>query len=100
MLTGCVDLHTHSNCSDGSMSPSQLVAHAAEKGLAAIALTDHDTVDGIKEAVAKGEECGSIQGEYCICGVRDTCEKCGVDNQTPQCQTRQPVAEARRETVA
>lgn len=40
------------------MSPSELVLHAAEKGLAAIALTDHDTVDGIKEAVAKGQECG------------------------------------------
>lgn len=58
VLTSLVDLHTHSNCSDGSMSPSELVLHAAEKGLAAIALTDHDTVDGIKEAVAKGKECG------------------------------------------
>ena len=58
VLASLVDLHTHSNCSDGSMSPSELVLHAAEKGLAAIALTDHDTVDGIKEAVAKGKECG------------------------------------------
>ena len=58
VLTSLVDLHTHSNCSDGSMSPSELVLHAAEKGLAAIALTDHDTVDGIKEAVVKGKECG------------------------------------------
>ena len=58
VLVSLVDLHTHSNCSDGSMSPSELVLHAAEKGLAAIALTDHDTVDGIKEAVAKGKECG------------------------------------------
>lgn len=58
MLTGFVDLHTHSNCSDGSMSPSELVIHAAEKRLAAIALTDHDTVDGIKEAVATGKKYG------------------------------------------
>ena len=58
MLKGCVDLHTHSNCSDGSMSPSELVIHAAENGLAAIALTDHDTVNGIKEAVAQGEKSG------------------------------------------
>ena len=58
VITSLVDLHTHSNCSDGSMSPSELVLHAAEKGLAAIALTDHDTVDGIKEAVAKGKENG------------------------------------------
>lgn len=57
MQQGFIDLHTHSDCSDGSMSPSELVLHAAQTGLAAIALTDHDTVDGIKEAVAKGKEC-------------------------------------------
>ncbi len=57
MNGGYIDLHTHSNCSDGSMSPSQLVLHAAENGLAAVALTDHDTVDGIKEAVAQGKKC-------------------------------------------
>ena len=38
-----IDLHTHSNFSDGSDSPAQLAAHAAELGLSAIALTDHDT---------------------------------------------------------
>ncbi len=58
MQDGFIDLHTHSNCSDGSMSPSELVIHAARNGLAAIALTDHDTVNGIKEAVAKGKDCG------------------------------------------
>ena len=42
-----VDLHVHSNKSDGSMSPSQLVGLAAEKGLCAFALTDHDTTEGI-----------------------------------------------------
>lgn len=45
-----VDLHVHSNKSDGSMSPSELVSHAAAKGLRAFALTDHDTIDGIPEA--------------------------------------------------
>lgn len=45
-----VDLHTHSNCSDGTLSPTELMRYAKEKGLSAIALTDHDTVDGIKEA--------------------------------------------------
>ena len=42
-----VDLHTHSNKSDGSLSPSELVDHAKEVGLSAIALTDHDTTEGI-----------------------------------------------------
>lgn len=50
-----VDLHTHSNKSDGSFSPAELVGYAVEKGLSAIALTDHDTVDGIEEALRAAE---------------------------------------------
>ena len=46
-----IDLHVHSNCSDGRLSPSELVAYAVEKGLAAMALTDHDTIAGIPEAL-------------------------------------------------
>ncbi len=46
-----VDLHVHSNKSDGSMSPSQLVELAVDKGLSAFALTDHDTTEGIPEAM-------------------------------------------------
>lgn len=46
-----IDLHVHSNCSDGTLSPSELVDHAIKKGLAAFALTDHDTVDGLGEAI-------------------------------------------------
>lgn len=53
-----IDLHTHSTASDGSMSPTELVRHAKEKGLAAIALTDHDTVDGVKEALVEGARIG------------------------------------------
>lgn len=45
-----IDLHVHSNCSDGTFSPAELAAYAAKKGLAAFALTDHDTADGIAEA--------------------------------------------------
>lgn len=45
-----IDLHVHSNCSDGTLSPAELAAYAAEKGLAAFALTDHDTAEGISEA--------------------------------------------------
>ncbi|GAC1674320.1 MAG: PHP domain-containing protein [Steroidobacteraceae bacterium] len=45
-----VDLHTHSNCSDGSLTPRELVARAAGAGVEVLALTDHDTVAGIEEA--------------------------------------------------
>lgn len=47
-----IDLHTHSNVSDGSMTPEDLIFHAKEAGLSAIALTDHDTTDGIAAARA------------------------------------------------
>lgn len=51
-----VDLHVHSNKSDGSFSPEELVSYALEKGLSAFALSDHDTTEGIEAAVnaAKG----------------------------------------------
>ena len=46
---GMIDLHVHSAYSDGSMTPKELVDYAVEKGIRAMALTDHDTVDGIDE---------------------------------------------------
>jgi predicted metal-dependent phosphoesterase TrpH len=45
-----IDLHTHSNCSDGSLRPADLVARAAAAGIDVLALTDHDTVAGLEEA--------------------------------------------------
>lgn len=48
-----IDLHTHSLKSDGSMTPAEVVREAKRAGLSAIALSDHDTVDGIEEAVAE-----------------------------------------------
>ena len=53
-----IDLHTHTVCSDGSMTPAELVRHAKESGLAAVAVSDHDTADGVREAVAVGKEVG------------------------------------------
>lgn len=53
-----IDLHTHSHFSDGSMSPTELVRLAKDNGLKAIALTDHDTFDGVDEALAAGEKFG------------------------------------------
>jgi predicted metal-dependent phosphoesterase TrpH len=45
-----IDLHTHSNCSDGALTPADLVARAAAAGVEVLALTDHDTVAGLTEA--------------------------------------------------
>ena len=52
------DLHTHSTASDGQYTPTQLVRLAKERGLDVLALTDHDTVDGLEEAVRAGEQMG------------------------------------------
>lgn len=53
-----IDLHVHSACSDGTFTPEELVEHAVRKKLAAIALTDHDTTEGIPEAAAAAEKSG------------------------------------------
>ncbi len=53
-----IDLHTHSLKSDGSMTPTQVVEEAKRAGLAAIALSDHDSVDGVREAVEAGKRLG------------------------------------------
>ena len=49
-----IDLHIHTTASDGSLTPSQVVRYAREKGLKAIAITDHDTIEGNKEAIEEG----------------------------------------------
>ena len=57
-LTGCIDLHLHTTASDGTDTPAQLVEKAAALGLAAIAVTDHDTVAGLPEAAQAGTRYG------------------------------------------
>ncbi len=76
-----IDLHTHSTCSDGTDSPASLVRLAAKAGLAAVALTDHDTISGLHEAEQAGREhgievvrgcelsVGTEQGEVHILGL-------------------------------
>ncbi len=53
-----IDLHLHSTASDGSYSPGDIVKMAKEVGLWAMALTDHDTIDGVEEALKAGESLG------------------------------------------
>lgn len=56
MTQGLVDLHVHSTASDGTLTPSEVVALAKTNGLSAIALTDHDTIDGVSEAINAGKK--------------------------------------------
>lgn len=53
-----VDLHCHTTASDGALPPTTVVEEALRRGLAALAITDHDTVDGLAEARAAGERLG------------------------------------------
>ena len=71
-----IDLHVHSTASDGTYTPTQLVEYALQKGLAAIAVTDHDTVAGLDEAfsAARGTDLEVLAGIefstiYPGCGV-------------------------------
>ena len=63
-----VDLHTHSNISDGILNPIDLISYAVEENLSAIALTDHDSTDGINAAAKQAE----IKGIDFIPGVELT----------------------------
>lgn len=60
-----IDLHLHSSCSDGTMTPAELVRAAAKAGIRGIAITDHDTIEGIDEALREGKK----QGVEIVAGV-------------------------------
>ena len=76
-----IDLHTHSTASDGSCTPERLIELALGAGLSAIALTDHDTLDGLPRARARAEgtslrlipgveiEIDSATGEFHLLGI-------------------------------
>jgi predicted metal-dependent phosphoesterase TrpH len=53
-----IDLHTHSNASDGVLSPTVLVQYAAKHGVTVLALTDHDTTAGLSEAAVAAKQAG------------------------------------------
>ncbi len=58
MAAVAADMHTHTTCSDGALSPEALVRKAGDCGLQALAITDHDTIDAIEPATQVGEEMG------------------------------------------
>lgn len=55
-MKGLIDLHCHTTASDGSCSPSAFVRKAAKAGCSVVAITDHDTVGGVQEAIRAGEK--------------------------------------------
>jgi hypothetical protein len=65
-----IDLHTHSNRSDGTFEPAEVVRLAAERALDVVALTDHDTTDGLAEAFTTG----SVVGVEVVPGVEFSAE--------------------------
>ncbi|RJX27219.1 MAG: PHP domain-containing protein [Desulfurivibrio sp.] len=60
-----IDLHLHSSCSDGTMTPAELVREAVRAGISGVALTDHDTIEGIDEALEEGKR----QGVEVLAGI-------------------------------
>jgi len=62
---GKVDLHTHTTSSDGTLSPSEIIMYAKSKGIEILAITDHDTFDGIEQAYETAEK----NGIKLICGT-------------------------------
>jgi len=61
------DLHTHSTASDGTLSPAELVQRASEKGVEVLALTDHDTVAGVRAVLGQTGELRLIAGAELTC---------------------------------
>lgn len=70
-----IDLHMHSTASDGTLTPTELVRTSSELGIAAIALTDHDTVNGVEEFL----EAGARYGVETIPGVELSTEHEGCE---------------------
>ena len=69
-----IDLHTHSNASDGTQSPAEVMSSAAESGLDVVALTDHDTTAGWVEAA----EAAKQEGIALVRGIEISCQHEGI----------------------
>jgi len=100
------DLQSHSLCSDGALPPAEVVANAAAAGIRVLALTDHDTVEGIDDALAAGAahgvtivpavEISAVHGRYEDLHVLGY----GIDHRDPQLARRLADARADRERRA
>ena len=66
----CIDLHCHTTASDGQLTPAELVARAMENGVTHLAITDHDTINGLAEARTSADE----HGLRFISGIELSCQ--------------------------
>ncbi|MFM9135726.1 MAG: PHP domain-containing protein, partial [bacterium] len=92
-----IDLQSHSTVSDGEFPPAEVVRLAAQAGITTLALTDHDSVDGIAEATAAAEEVGiELVPAVEMSSVHPACEDLhilgywiDVDAMRPSCERAQ-----------
>jgi hypothetical protein len=75
-MPGAVDLHTHTTASDGTYAPSALVAEASQRGVRVLAVTDHDSTEGLAEAIDEAERRRPLE---IIPGIEINCDVEGAE---------------------
>jgi len=70
-VAGAVDLHSHSTASDGTLRPRELVQAAARRGVRVLGVTDHDSTEGLAEAMA---EAASLRPLEIVAGIEINCD--------------------------
>jgi 3',5'-nucleoside bisphosphate phosphatase len=75
-LPGAVDLHTHTTASDGTYAPRDLVAEAASRGVRVLAVTDHDSTEGLAEAIDEAERRRPLE---IVPGIEINCDVEGAE---------------------
>ena len=70
-MAGAVDLHSHTTASDGTLSPRELAREAARRGVRVLAVTDHDSTEGLAEAMAEAE---SLRPLAIVPGIEINCD--------------------------